>query len=470
MFSKNRRSNIVLLACLGCNGANAFSVSPVFTKGLSSQLILPQKPFLPPISTKTLPVAQLTPPRKYKHNPGLLMGFGPQQEQEHASDTVSQMDANETSGEISLFKEKEKNVLKDVDKNVHPITAFIAAICVFAAILFGWPNTATAVQSGGRMGGSFSAPSSRSSGSSRSYGGGGGGGRYSRSNTVHSYSRPSVVVTPGISPYYGSPFGSPFGFFGRGYGYGYGSPGVVAVSRGPSIFDVIVFGVVGFVLFNAFTATTGSGSSTWDTTTSTSSALGDGMSVVKLSIALDVSNRDDPSSILNVLSRLANTAKTDSRVGIQNLTSQVALELLRKKQSIVAGSSSYSHFRDFSKAQREFNNLSVRERGKFERETVSKYGGVDYSAQSRADRGGALTPKATAAVVTLVLAIQGDSTKIPTRINSIRDIESALSQIASDVKVDDCLQSAEILWTPEERTETLTQREVFADYPDLRSI
>eukprot|EP00978_Attheya_sp_CCMP212_P035968 scaffold159721_cov60-Attheya_sp.AAC.1 len=275
MFSKNRRSNIVLLACLAYNGADAFSVSPVFTKGLSSQLILPQKPSLPPISTKTLPVAQLTSPRKYNRNPGLLMGFGPQQEQEHESDTVSQMDANETSGEISLFKEKEKNVSKNVNTTLHPFAAFIAAICVFAAILFGWPNTATAVQSGGRMGASFSAPSSRSSGSSRSYGGGGGG--YSRSNTVYSYSRPSVVVTPGISPYYGSPFGSPFGFFGRpfGYGYGYGSPGVVAVSRGPSIVDVIVFGVVGFVLFNAFTATTGSGSSTWDTTTSTSSALGD---------------------------------------------------------------------------------------------------------------------------------------------------------------------------------------------------
>jgi uncharacterized membrane protein len=329
MFSKNRRSNIVLLAYLGCNGANAFSVSPVFTKELSSQLKLPQKHVLPPISTKTLPVAQFNPQRKYKRNTGLLMGFGPQQEQEHEyDDTVSQMDANETSGDISLPNEKEKDISKNVNKNLHPIAAVIAAIWVFATILFGWPNAATAVQSGGRMGGSFSAPSSRSSGSSRSYGGGGG---YSRSRSYgggggysRSYSRPSVVVTPGISPYYGSPFGSPFGFFGRpGYGYGYGSPGVVAVSRGPSIFDVIAFGVVGFVLFNAFTATTGSGSSsTWDTTTSTSSALGDGMSVLKLSIALDVSNRDDPSSILSVLTRLANTAKTDSRVGIQNLTSQ----------------------------------------------------------------------------------------------------------------------------------------------------
>ena len=76
----------------------------------------------------------------------------------------------------------------------------------------------------------------------------------------------------------------------------------------------------------------------------------------------------------------------------------------------------------------------------------------------------------TQAVVTLVLAIDGDSTEIPTRINSVGDVEDALRKIASDSKVDDCLQSAEILWTPEDRTETLTLREVVADYPELRSI
>ena len=72
--------------------------------------------------------------------------------------------------------------------------------------------------------------------------------------------------------------------------------------------------------------------------------------------------------------------------------------------------------------------------------------------------------------MTLVLAIDGDSTKIPTRIDSVADVEEALRKIASDSKIDDCLQSAEILWTPEDRTETLTLRDVVADYPDLRSI
>lgn len=103
--------------------------------------------------------------------------------------------------------------------------------------------------------------------------------------------------------------------------------------------------------------------------TNTMSVLGPGVSVAKISIALDVSNRDQNDAIMNVLERLANTAKTDSRVGLQNLTSQVALELLRRKQEIVAVSMSSKHFREESQAQREFNKVSVKERGKFQRET-----------------------------------------------------------------------------------------------------
>jgi uncharacterized membrane protein len=192
--------------------------------------------------------------------------------------------------------------------------------------------------------------------------------------------------------------------------------------------------------------------------------------VVQVSVALDVPNRDDPSSILSVLDRLAASARTDSRVGIQNLTSQVALELLRRKSSIVSASAKSKHFKDRSKAIRDYNSQSIRERGKFEKEMVSKYGGVDYGSDY--GRGGgtvAVGPKATMAVVTLLIAIDGDSTSVP-KIGSLGDVEEALRKIASDAKVSDCLQSAEILWTPEDRGETLSLRDVVADYPELRSV
>ena len=102
---------------------------------------------------------------------------------------------------------------------------------------------------------------------------------------------------------------------------------------------------------------------------------------------------------------------------------------------------------------------------------MSKYGGVDYSMKK--SPGAEVSPyKATQAVVTIVLQIDGDSIskQLSSRVNSISDVEEALRVVAADSRVDECLRGVEILWTPEERDETLTMRDVFADYTELRSI
>ena len=146
------------------------------------------------------------------------------------------------------------------------------------------------------------------------------------------------------------------------------------------------------------------------------------------------------------------------------------MELLRRKSSIQSAASSYKHVSgDESAAQRTFNQWSVQERSKFEQETVSKFGGVDTSSVGRRSSDGGGNNKATMAVVTLVLSIQGDSTKIP-KIRSVADVEDALRKIAADVKVDDCLTGAEILWTPQDRSEALSRMEVVADYPELTTV
>jgi uncharacterized membrane protein len=356
-------------------------------------------------------------------------------------------------------------------------TMAVAAVAL-ALVLMLSPNSASAAMSGGRMGGSF--PSQRSSSSrpmrpasSSSYGSSSYGGGYSRGS---SFSRGfqsgyGTGLGAGISPFY-SPFYSPFVprpmFF--------GGPGAIVYNRGPSFFDLVFFGGIAFVIANTIrnAAAGGNTLTQWDEQTSfwgdaATSALGSGTSTVQISVAMDVPNRNDPNSILSVLDRLSRTAQTDSRVGIQNLSSQVALELLRRKSSIVSASSRYKHFGDRNKAQRDFNELSIQERGKFEQETVSKYGGVDYSDGSGRRQSSPSDSKATMAVITIMLAIDGDSTKVPT-IRSIKDVEDALRKIAANAKIDDCLQGAEILWTPEDQRETLSLREVVADYPELRSV
>lgn len=330
------------------------------------------------------------------------------------------------------------------------------------------------------MGGSFgSGSSSRSSGSrssSRQYSGSSYGRGYSSGGGGYYSSRPNIIVSPGISPFYNpfySPFYSPF--------YAPRPSGVVVVDSGPSFGGVIFF--AGFV-FLAAMVLSNIGNSVRDTfgdnkigsrmKLGSDSILGPGISVVEMSVALQVPNRDNPSSILSALHRLSDTARTDSRVGLQNLTSQVALEILRRKSSIVAASTRGQHYTDKDeggRAQRAYNDFSIRERAKFQRETVSKYGGVDYGSGDNKTTTN-YSADATIAVVTIIMLIDGDSTSkaLSSNVNSLQDVEDALSRIAADAKADACLRSAEILWTPEDRSETLTMKEVLADYSNLRSV
>ena len=195
-----------------------------------------------------------------------------------------------------------------------------------------------------------------------------------------------------------------------------------------------------------------------------------GNSVVQLSVAVDVPDRDDPNSLLSVLDRLAQSCKYSSREDAQNLTSQVAVELLRRKSSIQAASSRYQQVNRESERQLLFNQWSVQERSKFEFETVTKFSRMDVTLSAIGRRGGdASGSKATMAVVTLVLSMQGDSTKV-FRIRSLADVENALRRIAANVKVKDYLTCAEILWTPLGRTEALSRLDVMADYPELTSV
>mmetsp|Transcript_16925 Transcript_16925/g.40997 ORF Transcript_16925/g.40997 Transcript_16925/m.40997 type:complete len:470 (+) Transcript_16925:2094-3503(+) len=375
-----------------------------------------------------------------------------------------------TSNQLSLLDDNKDEDKKSKLLGPHKkIGMQLAAAAMAFSLAFLPAQDADAAMSGGRMGGSFqSSPRqsmSRPAPSRSSYGGGG----YSRGYS----SRSTTIITPGGYGYgYGySPFMSPFSPFTPRI---YGSPGVISYSRGPSFFDLLLVGGFMFAVAQPFINSLKESSSTsggldWGSNGSMSSALGPGTSVCQVSVALEVPNRDDPNSILSALDRLAQTARTDSRVGLQNLSSQVALELLRRRSSIVSANSSYKHFNDRSKALRDFQSRSVKERSKFETETVSQFGGVNYGIGSNDKVSGSNGGKATMAVVTLLLAIDGDSTKGP-KINSVEDLEKTLRKISADAKVDDCLQSAEILWTPTERWESLSPRDVVADYPELRSI
>lgn len=336
----------------------------------------------------------------------------------------------------------------------------MASTCMGLFLMFATafhPAEANAAMTGGRIGGSYSspAPAARSLPSRSSYGS---PSSYRSSFSSRSYYSPTIIAP--------RPFITPVPVYA-------GPSAVVTGGFFPSIFDVFFWGAVGTVIFSTFQGITNP--SMEETTSAGVSALGPGTSVVSLSLALRVPNRNDRNSILAILNRLSETAQTDSRVGLQNLTSQLALELLRQRDSWTAARSTHEHWDSIpsSSAQRRFNQVAVQERSKFGQETVAKYGGVDYGEKNDIFGDGSFSSsdQATMSVVTLVLHIRGNSlTKNKKSVSSLEDVRHLLTKIAADSKVDDCLQGAEILWTPGDARETLTQRDVVADYPELRSL
>lgn len=354
------------------------------------------------------------------------------------------------------------------DKPQKP-TAMLLGLALMLATTFATSNPVWAAMSGGRVGGGGygrSMPSMSRPAPSRSYSGGGYYG-----GSTYGYSRPRTNVFINPSPTIIAPFGPPvISPFAPVVPFSpYGGAGVM-VSRGPSIFDIMFFGAVALVIANTIR---GFGESAADRVMSqwsdADTPLGTGTTVAQISVALQVPNRDDPQSILNALPRLSAAANTERRSGLQNLTSQIALELLRRKSQIVSASTTSQHFRDGTKAQQAFGQRAIQERSKFEKESFSRYRGTDWGDSPLSRAGDNVSGKATMAVVTLLVEIDGDSTKLP-NINSMSNVEEALQKIASDSRVGECLQSAEILWTPEDRSESLTVREVAADYPELRNV
>ena len=95
------------------------------------------------------------------------------------------------------------NKLKQALSSHPPAAALFLSLFIFILpLLTSFPQSAMAVQSGGRMGGSFGGSSRSSSSMSRSYSAP--SRSYSRgySSGGYGYSRPNVIVTPGISPFY----------------------------------------------------------------------------------------------------------------------------------------------------------------------------------------------------------------------------------------------------------------------------
>ncbi|KDP23630.1 hypothetical protein JCGZ_23463 [Jatropha curcas] len=299
----------------------------------------------------------------------------------------------------------------------------IAAILVGLLLMYD-PNSAFAA-SGGRMGGrSFSRSSSSSS----------------RSYSVPRTSSPEFSYSV---PYYAP---SPFG----GGGGIYVGPAVgVGVGAGSSLF-LILAGFAAFMLVSGFLSDRSEGG----VLTATEKT-----SVVKLQVGLLGMGR----SLQSDLNRIAEIADTSSSEGLSYVLTETTLSLLRHPDYCISGYSYVDVKRSIEDGEKRFNQLSIEERGKFDEETLVNVNNIKKQSTSSQRANGFNNEYI---VITILVAAEGVH-KLPA-INSSGDLKEALQKLGS-IPASKIL-AVEVLWTPQNENDTLTERELLEDYPLLRPL
>jgi uncharacterized membrane protein len=132
---------------------------------------------------------------------------------------------------------------------------------------------------------------------------------------------------------------------------------------------------------------------------------------------------------------------------------------LRKRS---AGKSELTKARGLDKAESRFNQDSMAERGKFERETLSNYGGRTTRSVHKASGDGA----SELIVVTVIAAIDGKVTPAP--VNDQQGLKETLGVLGSVPA--DRLLALEVLWTPQDEDDYYTKDELVTDYPTLNML
>jgi len=305
--------------------------------------------------------------------------------------------------------------MKKVKANVKVWTRSLVVISLIAIAIFGNAHEAFARRSGGRMGGSsFRSAPSRSAPSNSGYRGnsyGGGGGLF-------------------FLPM----------FFGGG---------------GGGLFSILLLVIVAGAIMQAFR-----GRGDGEGITGTASKV----TVAKIQVGLLSSAR----SLQQQLTYLALESDTSSVEGLAAVTRETAISLMRHPEYWVYVSSANENTK-FALAEQKFNSLVMSERSKLNAEVLSNVGGRVLQGKTAAtlpSEGSLnLEDPSEYIVVTLLLAVAGDTlSKLPT-LRSSADLQSALSAIGS-VPADNLL-AVEVIWEPQSEDYTLTSDEILTIYPDL---
>jgi uncharacterized membrane protein len=292
---------------------------------------------------------------------------------------------------------------------------------------------AIARSSGGRSGGgSFRRSSPPSS-----------GGSSRRSSPERNYGGGGPVYVPPV--YYPQPYGSSYG-----YQSGFGSflPGLLVLL-------ILGGGGIAAILWFLPKLLGKSGAS------SSNEVSNNIFAVTKIQVALVTQARQ----LQTDLSEISMGVDTNTPEGLQQLLQESTLALLRYPEYWTHVSAQSQIAKDALEAERLLNSISIGERSKLSAETLVNVGGrtqrTDLKAPD-ADEG----PSAYI-VVTFLVGTAHDKPLFD-KITAIADLKSALENLAG--LPSDYLMTFELIWSPQDPSDSLTDDELLTEYSDLIQI
>jgi uncharacterized membrane protein len=335
---------------------------------------------------------------------------------------------------------------------------WIGLVCFVLAVLAagGQPSDAWA---GPRSGGSFSGR-----GGFRS---GGGSSRAPSRSSYRSYSS---------SPYSPSPSGGnhiivvPGGGYGYGYspfhyGGGYGGGGGFGFSG--TILMLGVLGVGGLLLFRAARMAHmrrleagGPGRLLGGDDDDVEEEPSDRAYVYEVQLGLGRSAR----ALQSRLEQFAAEGDTASETGLAQLLGQTALELLREKSSIRYGTVQAAGPLSLARAETKMNGLALAERSRFQVERVR---GAEGKVR-RSDVAATASPDVLEYLVVTVIVATRTPCPGLTRLGSTEELDAVLRELGGIAP--DTLLGLEVVWTPADPEDALTEADLLVTYPDLRAI
>ncbi|KAI3908954.1 hypothetical protein MKW92_013011 [Papaver armeniacum] len=168
-------------------------------------------------------------------------------------------------------------------------------------------------------------------------------------------------------------------------------------------------------------------------------------------------------SLQKDLDKIAEVADTSTPSGLSYILQESTVALLRHLAYCFSSFSSVDVKQDKVDGEKLFNKLTIEERAKFDEETLVNVDNIKkQSTPSKKPNG----LSSDYLVMTILVAAMGDY-KLGV-INNSDDLQRALTKLGA-IPTSKIL-AVEVMWTPQEENDTLTERELLEDYPRLRPL